>query len=160
MPTRTGPPKEQLLSLLQAAKNRLEYLTSNDWTLIIDRAKRLTFKKNETLVRQGNQSKIVYVIATGKVNITVSGARLAQLGPGQVCGDMAFLENTLASATALAEEEVEAYALPWQDLMDLFELFPHLASRFYRSLAVNLSRRLREQIMIKQGGSSDPKHPF
>ena len=149
MPARSDSAQVQLLSMLQTAKNRLEYLTPNDWTLIIDRAKQLTFKKNETLVRQGNQSKIVYVIATGKVNITVSGARLAQLGPGQVCGDMAFLENTLASATALAEEEVEAYALPWQDLMDLFELFPHLASRFYRSLAVNLSRRLREQIILK-----------
>jgi CRP-like cAMP-binding protein len=150
------------LSVLQTATNRLEYLTPNDWALIIDRAKRLTFKKNETLVRHGMQSKIVYVIARGNVNVTVSGARLAQLGSGQVCGDMAFLENTFASATATAEEEVEAYALEWQGLMDLFELFPHLASRFYRSLALNLSRRLREQIMLKQGADPDPdpKHPF
>ncbi len=137
------------MSVLQTAKNRLEYLTPNDWTLIIDRAKELTFKKNEILVQQGKQSKVVYVIATGKVNVTISGARLAQLGSGQVCGDMSFLENTLASATAIAEEEVQTYALAWQDLIDLFELFPHLASRFYRSLAVNLSRRLREQIILK-----------
>jgi CRP-like cAMP-binding protein len=107
------------LSVLQTAKNRLEYLTPNDWTLIIDRAKELTFKKNEILVQQGKQSKVVYVIATGKVNVTISGARLAQLGSGQVCGDMSFLENTLASATAIAEEEVQAYALAWQDLIDL-----------------------------------------
>jgi hypothetical protein len=30
--------------------------------------------------------------------------------------------------------------------IDLFELFSHLASRCYRSVAINLSRRLREQI--------------
>jgi CRP-like cAMP-binding protein len=160
MPARAESTHEQLLSVLQTAKNRLEYLTPNDWRLVIDRAKQLTFRKNETLVRQGKQSKIVYVIARGKVNITISGARLAQLGPGQVCGDMAFLENTLASATATAEAEVEAYALGWPDLMDLFELFPHLGSRFYRSLALNLSRRLREQIMLKQGGGLDLKHQF
>ena len=65
---------------------------------------------------------------------------------------MAFLENNLASATAKAEEAVEAYALDWSSLGELFELFPHLASRFYRSLAVNLSRRLREQLMAKQDG--------
>ncbi|SRR6266404_403907 len=158
MPARAESSQEQLLSVLQTAKNRLEYLTPNDWALIVDRAKRLTFKKTETLVRQGTHSKIVYVIATGKVNVTVSRIRLAQLGSGQVCGDMSFLENTTASATATAEEEVEAYALEWQSLMDIFELFPHLASRFYRSLALNLSRRLREQIMLKQGGSPDPKH--
>jgi CRP-like cAMP-binding protein len=62
---------------------------------------------------------------------------------------MAFLEDSVASATATAEEEVEAYALEWTILQDLFELFPHLASRFYRSVAVNLSRRLREQIVAK-----------
>jgi hypothetical protein len=38
-------------------------------------------------------------------------------------------------------------------LEDLFELYPHLASRFYRSLAVILSRRLREQ--IAKGSSDD-----
>ncbi len=50
---------------------------------------------------------------------------MAQLGPGQVCGEMAFLENGLASANATAEEDVEAYALEWKQVMDLFELFPH-----------------------------------
>jgi CRP-like cAMP-binding protein len=157
MSTRTGLTHEQVLSALQPTKNRLEYLTPNDWALIADRAKLVTFKKSEALLRQGKQSKVVYVITSGKVGVAVSGTRLAQLGPGQVCGEMAFLENTLASATATAEEEVEAYALEWQGLMDLFELFPHLASRFYRSLAVNLSRRLREQNTLKQSASPDLK---
>jgi len=66
---------------------------------------------------------------------------------------MAFLESGLASATATAEENVEAYALQWKQLIDLVELFPHLASRFYRSVAINLSRRLREQIARKQSGA-------
>jgi len=46
----------------------------------------------------------------------------------------------------VAEKEVEAYHLDRLALESLFELFPHLASRFYRSLATNLSRRLRELI--------------
>jgi CRP-like cAMP-binding protein len=62
---------------------------------------------------------------------------------------MAFLENSQASATATAGEDVEAYAISWEALSDLFELYPHLASRFYRSLAVNLSRRLRDQLSPK-----------
>jgi CRP-like cAMP-binding protein len=62
---------------------------------------------------------------------------------------MAFLESSFASATVIADDEVETYAVAWATLADLFQLFPHLASRFYRSLAVNLSRRLREQIASK-----------
>jgi CRP-like cAMP-binding protein len=62
---------------------------------------------------------------------------------------MAFLENSVPSATVIAKDEIKAYAIEWEVLYDLFELFPHLASRFYRSLALNLSRRLREQIAFK-----------
>ena len=92
---------------------------------------------------------MVYLLSKGKISITVGAAKIAQVLPGQVCGEMAFLEDSLASATAISEEDVEAYAVSWGALGDLFELYPHLASRFYRSLAVNLSRRLREQITAK-----------
>jgi len=148
----TGSAQQQLMPLLPGAKNPLQYLTQNDWALIIDRAKRLSFKKDEKLVSQGKQTRRLYVLGAGKVSIAVSGTRIAMIGPGEICGEMAFLEDSVASATATAEAEVEAYALEWSILQDLFELFPHLASRFYRSLAVNLSRRLREHIVAKQSG--------
>ena len=57
MPTPTSPAQERLLSVLRAARNRLEYLTQNDWLLIIDRAKRITFQKDEALIQQGMQAK-------------------------------------------------------------------------------------------------------
>ena len=144
-------PPEDLVSVLRTTKNRLAYLSQNDWALIIDKAKRVRFSKNETLIQQGKQTKVVYLLAKGRVNIDVSRSRVAQIGPGEVCGEMAFLEDSLASATAIADEATEAYAIGWPALESLFELFPHLASRFYRSLAVNLSRRLREQISSRQG---------
>ena len=153
MSTHAAQSKELLVSTLSTAKNRLQYLTVNDWMLIIDRAEKLKFKKGKVLIEQGKQLDLVYILASGKVNVTASGGFLAQVGPGQVCGEMAFLESGLASATATAEEDVEAYALQWKQLIDLFELFPHLASRFYRSVAINLSRRLREQIARKQSGA-------
>ncbi|MBZ5720523.1 MAG: cyclic nucleotide-binding domain-containing protein [Acidobacteriia bacterium] len=138
------------MSVLQTASNRLEYLTANDWSLIVDRTKRVTFQRRETLIEQGKQAKVVYLLIKGKANVEVSKTRIAQIGPGEICGEMAFLENALASATVTAEEDVEACALEWPVLSDLFELFPHLASRFYRSIAVSLSRRLRDQIADKR----------
>jgi CRP-like cAMP-binding protein len=140
---------EQLLSKLRSAKNGLHYLTQNDWVLLLDRAKSVTFKKGEKLIQQGKQTRVVYLLVTGKAGITVGATKIAEVTPGQVCGEMAFLEDSLASATASAEEDLEAFTIAWGALVDLFELYPHLASRFYRSLAVNLSRRLREQINSK-----------
>jgi CRP-like cAMP-binding protein len=63
---------------------------------------------------------------------------------------MSFLEDSAASANVEAAQEVEAYYVDRPTLESLFELFPHLASRFYRSLAMNLSRRLRELIKVDQ----------
>jgi CRP/FNR family cyclic AMP-dependent transcriptional regulator len=157
MTKRTEPPHEQLDKIVHAGKNGLQYLTQNDWALLVDRAKRIVFKKGNTLIQQGKQSGMVYLLLTGKVTIEASRVVIARIGPGQICGEMAFLEDTLASATAIADEDVETYALSWTALSDMFELFPHLASRFYRSLAVNLSRRLREQISSKGVPPSLPR---
>jgi CRP/FNR family cyclic AMP-dependent transcriptional regulator len=148
MPKPTGPAQEQFLSTLQMAQNRLEYLTPNDWALLIDRAKEVTFQKDEILIQKGKQTKMVYLLVKGTARIEADfNARIAQIGPGQISGEMAFLQNNVASATVTAAEEVKAYAIDWSALGDLFELFPHMASRFYRSLAVILAHRLRDQII-------------
>jgi CRP-like cAMP-binding protein len=149
----TSPKKDssqqELLSILQTASNRLEYLTPNDWTLVVDRARRTPFRKGDVLIQQGKQVRTVYILVNGTAKVESSKAVIAHIGPGQVCGEMAFLENGAASASVTAEQDGEACALDWKALSDLFELFPHLGSRFYRSLAVSLSRRLRDQIALK-----------
>lgn len=150
MPSSTRSAQSQFLSALQVSKSRLPYLSPNDWTLIIDRSKQVMFKAKEVMIQQSIASKVIYLIASGTVNVSIWGTQLARLGPGEICGEMAFLEDSIPSATAIAEDEVQAFIVEWQSLVELFELFPHLASRFYRSLAVNLSRRLREQIIPKR----------
>ena len=42
-------------------EDRLEYLTANDWVLIVDRAKRTVFKKDDILIQAGKQNKTVYL---------------------------------------------------------------------------------------------------
>ena len=132
---------------LVVAKSQLHYVSRNDWVLILDKAKHLNFKKDETLIQRGKQPAMVFVIMEGRAKIrNAFGVTIAQISPGEICGEMAFLENTYASASVVAEEAMVAYGIDWPILQDLFELYPHLASRFYRSLAVSLSRRLRGQI--------------
>jgi CRP-like cAMP-binding protein len=146
------PAHEELLSILRSAKNRLEYVTPNDWILIVDRAKRVVFKKGDVFIQSGKQQKAVYLLAKGKARVeSATKMLIAQLEPGEVCGEMAFLENGIASANVTATSDVEACAIEGSALLDLFELYPHLGSRFYRSLAVNLSRRMREVIAPKLG---------
>jgi CRP-like cAMP-binding protein len=132
---------------LVVAKSQLQYVNRNDWVLILDKAKSLTFKKDETLIQSGKQPAMVFVLMKGRAEVRNGfGVKIAQISPGEICGEMAFLENSKASASVVAEETMSVYGIDWPILQDLFELYPQLAARFYRSLAVGLSRRLRGQI--------------
>jgi CRP-like cAMP-binding protein len=136
---------EQEVSVLLSSKNGLNYLTVNDWTLVADKASRVRFKKGDVLVQKGKTANGVYLLLKGKARVQIPSQPAARtIGPGEICGEMSFLEDAVASANVIADGEVEAYHVDRPTLQSLFELYPHLGSRFYRSLATNLSRRLRD----------------
>jgi CRP-like cAMP-binding protein len=149
---------EREVALLLSAKHGLVYLTPNDWALVADKAARMQIKKGGVLIQRGQKSNGVYLLlkGTARVQISSKSVAVASLVPGEICGEMSFLDDVPASATVIAEEDIEAYYLDRPTLQTLFELFPHLASRFYRSLAANLSRRLRE--LIEPGVSGAQAH--
>lgn len=139
--------RQEALSVLRAAQNRLEYLTANDWALIIDKAARISFAKGDELLQFGKQNTNILFLVKGSASV-LSARRwqIASVRPGEILGEMAFLEGSSASATVVADEPVEVYAVSWRDVHELFDSYPHMGSRFYRSIAMSLSRRLRKQI--------------
>ena len=148
---------EQDVSILSSSKHGLVYLTANDWALVADKASRVLFKKGEVLVQRGKRGNGVYLLLKGTARVQIPLQTAApQIGPGEICGEMSFLEEAAASANVVAEGDVEAYHLDPPTLQSLFELFPHLASRFYRSLATNLSRRLRDVIGPRSEERAEP----
>ncbi len=130
------------------AGNRLRFLTPNDWVLIQAKTVRRTFKLGEEIIRQGDWGGSIYIIRRGEASVELAGtgarAIVASLGPEDICGDMAFLEQGKATAAVVArEEQVEVDEIRAHDLVGILEAFPRLASRFYRSLALVLMQRLK-----------------
>lgn len=136
----------QDLSNLSLAKNGLVHLTANDWALIADKALRRTFKPGEHLVQQGRRTHGLFVVLTGTALVQIPRQDSREISPGEICGEISFIDELPATADVVARDTLEAYFLDRPTLQSLFELFPHLGSRFYRSLASILSRRLRELI--------------
>jgi CRP-like cAMP-binding protein len=132
--------------LLSSSKRGLIYLTANDWALVADKANRVQFKEGAILIQKGKRGNGVYLVLKGSARVVIPSQASRTLGPGEICGEMSFLEDSPASASVIAEGEVETFHLDRPALQSLFELYPHLGSRFYRSLAINLSHRLRELI--------------
>lgn len=147
---------EQEVSVLLSSKNGLNYLTVNDWTLVADKAGRVRFKKGDIMVQKGKSANGVYLLLKGNARVQILSQPTRRIGPGEICGEMSFLEDAAASANVIADGEVEAFHLDRPALQSLFELYPHLGSRFYRSLATNLSRRLRDLMGVGTEAASVP----
>jgi CRP-like cAMP-binding protein len=140
----------QDLSVLSSSKQGLIYLTANDWALIADKASRVQFPAGDTIVARGRMVDGIYLILKGRAKVLLpTQAASRVIAAGEICGELSFLDELQASANVVADAEVDAFFLDRTTLQSLFELFPHLASRFYRSLATNLARRLREMIESK-----------
>jgi CRP-like cAMP-binding protein len=139
--------------------NPLEFVTANDWILIKAGARQMKFAPGEKLICQESPGGTVFFLRSGSARIEANGTILTRIGVGQMCGEMAFLENRKSSASVIAESEVETEAIEWEELHRIFRMFPHLGARFYHSMALVLSRRLRETsaklAVSQQPGSSE-----
>jgi len=135
--------QQQDVCVLSAAKRGLSYLTPNDWTLIVDKAARRQFKKGDCIVEHTHPTHGMYLLLKGSASVQIVSQLAFTIGPGEICGEISFLDGLPATAKVVAQESVEAYFLDQPTLHTLFELFPHLGSRFYRSLATGLAYRMR-----------------
>ena len=127
-----------------SSPNPLHLVTANDWVLIKAGARQMKFAAGDKLIHQDSPGGTLFLLRSGTARIEANGFMLTRIGPGQICGEIAFLEDCLSSATVIAETEVEVDAIDCAELHRIFRMFPHVGARFYQSLAVLLSRRLRE----------------
>lgn len=97
----------------------------------------------------GQPGDKLYIILEGKVRISreVAGMgeeALAVLGPGQVFGEMALLDEAPRSADALAHERCKLLVISKEAFDDLLFLHKDLAYEVLWSCVRMLSTRLRE----------------
>ena len=64
----------------------------------------LNLKRGDVLVRQGETADALYIVVTGRFVVTLDGRRepVAELGPGQPVGEIAFLAGGVRTATVTA----------------------------------------------------------
>jgi CRP-like cAMP-binding protein len=106
------------------------------------------FKAGAPIIREGIDPGALYIVMEGLVGIYVSSVGnscLATLGPGEMLGDISFLEEIPASASVIAVEESNLLSISRKDLESKLKEDHDFASRIYKTFAIISSKRLRER---------------
>lgn len=136
-------------------KGTFDKLTSDDWSMLLELGSREHYEHGTPIVTEGERDIGVSFVAEGEVRIERGtgdkAIDIARLANGSVFGEMSFLDKAGASASVVAEGSVDVIRVKNEDIEELIEADRAFGIRFYHSLAITLSRRLRATNRIVRG---------
>ncbi|MFH1213878.1 MAG: cyclic nucleotide-binding domain-containing protein [Candidatus Neomarinimicrobiota bacterium] len=127
---------------------------------------RRKYKKGEPIFRMGDPGLGMYIIVEGTVEIVEEldneeKKHLAELGNGAFFGDLALLDESPRSASAIAHTDCDIIGFFRPDLLDLLYRKPQQGIKILWALARVIGERLRrtnEQLTQLQREIKAPKH--
>ncbi len=96
------------------------------------------FAPGEAVIREGEDSRAMYLIAGGTASVLQNGKELARLGEGELFGEIAFLTGQRRSATIRAAGELTIVEIDGVALAALLQRRPDLAEELERRMAIRL----------------------
>ncbi len=122
---------------------------------LAERGRRVTYRKNNILINEGEVSDGVYVILSGKVKVYAMDAdareiTYADLGPGDYFGEMS-LDGGPRAASIITLERTECAVLTRAQVRDYMAENPAFAFE----LLVTVIRRAREATLLARGLALD-----
>ncbi len=107
-----------------------------------------SFPKGAILLEQDAIGENLYLIEKGRAQVVKSDGNseqmLADLGPGEIFGEMSLIEDRLTSASVKAKEAVTCLVLSKTNLKHLMESNPRFALKVFQAFCYALSERLRK----------------
>jgi len=107
------------------------------------------FFQNEFIFHEKEPGAGMYIVKSGTVKIFLKGNdgqehELARLEKGDFFGEMALIDESPRSASAIALEDTELLGFFRADLINLMDRDPILSSKILMHLAIVLAQRLRQ----------------
>jgi CRP/FNR family transcriptional regulator, cyclic AMP receptor protein len=108
-----------------------------------------TYQRGQYLWFQGDEGSRMIVVASGLVKVVIASEQgdevvLVTLGPGRTLGELALLDGSPRSASAVAMEPTTVVMISRVTLLDLLSRHPPLLDALLRSVG-GIVRRLTEQ---------------
>ncbi|HEX7277081.1 MAG TPA: cyclic nucleotide-binding domain-containing protein [Acidimicrobiales bacterium] len=124
----------------------LGQLDDGDVEWIIAHGAKRALEPGEILITQGRHVDAMSIVLEGMLTVEVDSRQIAQRGPGEILGEMSFVDGSPPSATVRASERSVLLSIPRAAVSAHLQLDTAFAARFYRSIAMVLSARIRERL--------------
>lgn len=127
-----------------------------DWLAAVASKKDLS--GGSVLIQQGTPVAEVYILLDGSLSVHVEAPDkepIARLLPGEMIGELSFLDSRPPNATVIATTNSSVLAIPRDKLSAKLQQDMAFAARFYRSLGVFLANRLRQTVSRLGFGGPD-----
>ncbi|MBE9224193.1 cyclic nucleotide-binding domain-containing protein [Phormidium sp. LEGE 05292] len=124
-------------------------LSDDDVDWIIQTSKWQNITPNTVLIEEGKPVDAIYILLEGTLTVSISalgGKEIATLTSGEVVGEMSFIDFRPPSATVTSLNNSLVLSIPRRELAKKLQFDISFASRFYRSLAILLSLRMRDLV--------------
>jgi CRP-like cAMP-binding protein len=118
-------------------------LEDTDIEWIAQKGEQQRAHSDTVLIREGHSIGSLYILLDGQVTVSGAGRMLASLSPGEIFGEISFVDSRLPMATVTAAKDSRLLAVSRDALQDKLGKDPWFASRFYKAIALFLADRLR-----------------
>jgi len=124
-------------------------LSDRDLTHIERIVHQREYRPQEVIFRQGDPGLGMYIIESGNVTILLEPTSqvLAELHDGEFFGELALLDDSPRTATAIAKSPARMLCVFQADLFDLISRNPRLGVKILLHLARTIGERLRRSNM-------------
>lgn len=139
-----GPGQTQIADILKKIPV-FEDLTKRELGAIERILHKREYRQDELIFREGEPGVGMYIIESGKVRIVNEPGKrtLAELAEGEFFGELALLDESPRSATAVAIQPCSILGFFQPDLFGLIERNPQLGVKIVLRLARSIGERLR-----------------
>lgn len=104
----------------------------------VERAAVVRFREKSRILQEGRAGTSMYVVLEGQVAITVGRKIIEKLGPGGVFGEIALVDLSPRTASAVAREDCALLSLNRESLIELVKSDPAVGMAMMRSVAARL----------------------
>jgi 6-phosphofructokinase 1 len=142
-----NPHDKAVLELIKNVKP-FEELTDQELKALMFILKKIQYKPDEVIVREGDTGSTAYIVSEGTVHLDILERGIKNFSKGEIFGEVAFVDERPRMGTVIARTNAILYSLNRADLNNEKLISLGTAKKVYKGFARLISSYLRAGSML------------